>query len=152
MISLWKFVCGWRYRQHHKHFDQTPATGLLRMSLLQQRVSVNSQDSTVFWCKTDECPADWMVFLVKLPQFAVTWSFWRILNRCETSKTLFGYATPNQSASSNHSQRPQVRFSKWIGATSWRMASSYPLSMRGWTWVVKRFTWATSLWRSICES
>jgi hypothetical protein len=24
--------------------------------------------------------------------------------------------------------------------------------MRGWTWVVKRFTWATSLWRSICES
>ena len=29
----------------------------------------------------------WKRMLVKLPQFAVTWSFWRILNRCETSKT-----------------------------------------------------------------
>ena len=82
MISLWKFVCGWRYRQHHTHFDQTPATGLLRMSLLQQRVSVNSQDSTV------SRQNGRMSFRLDASKTATICSDMVILNRCETSKTL----------------------------------------------------------------
>lgn len=71
--------------------------------------------STVFWCKTDGCPVDWMVFqdcffwkrmLVQLPQFAVTWSFWRHfrIDKFKTSKTL-RLPRSNWCLFFNHSQR-----------------------------------------------